>query len=419
VPSQTAIPLVLLSNRPFDLLHVRLRTADGVLLDEIVNTRSDPSEFTHFDQRRVAGKPLAPTPMDGAHTCILLRTDARVGSAPERTGQFEVFVQGYADQSYRAKTVTFTGGYDARRPPVQFLPQSANRAHVIVPQIAGDTVVMWVHERYTGAPGCDGTPPSLDTRAVRQTPASLPREYSPSALASPDYPWDRTYSHFTVWNLDLRSSTDYTVCIRWVIEDRGEEWYLETPDGIDLYVGAGPLRHTRSVVAGTLLVRMYGVSGCFVANPHGQSDLWPKFPDQNLFGDDTYLYTFPDMCHSGGRFIGPKIQIQALFADGTNDVYGMIEVPTQVLVDNCTDVGTGQPSGPCTRRLEWRNRNVLCGGGFGTPSCQGDLFFGLDIYFRVTVRDWNNRPDPLDWGVFPIARLAPDDGGALQPVPFP
>ena len=82
------------------------------------------------------------------------------------------------------------------------------------------------------------------------------------------------------------------------------------------------------------------------------------------------------------------------------DIYGGINWPIAELMSKCTDAEVGRP--PCQGVLQCCTQGQkLCGGLFFTPSCMGDLMSGLQVDFSVTLRDWNNRPDPLDWGFYP------------------
>ena len=419
-PSQTVIPVALLSNRPFSLLHVRLKTGDGAtLLDEQVNLRSSVAENDLYDQRVKASQLTAPTLGGGVHTCLELQIDRAVNTPPERNGPFELSIQGYARKDaggddYLSKTVKFTSRYDAVRPVVRILPLDENRAYLIVPQLVDDSTVVWVSEDYEdGFGSCAGTPPQLDPRSVRRSPTAAPVQFS--GLDAGDYPWDRSYSHYTLWDLELANSTDYTLCVRWINEARTDEWVLETPDGVSLTVYSGDLRHTSTRVAGTLLAHIYGAAGCFVANPRD----WPGddklFPFQTVYGDGTYDgMNLAYMCRTWGRRLGPSIELRALFPDGSNEVYGIVKVPTATLIAKCGP-GNDLKQAPCSTALEWRNQRVLCGGGLSEPSCQGDLWFSLGVTFEIENDTSNNRPDPQNWGIFKIARL----GEQSDTVQFP
>ncbi|MEZ5175542.1 MAG: hypothetical protein R2823_04980 [Acidimicrobiia bacterium] len=412
-PSGTEIPVVLFSNRPFSLLHVRLKAADGSELDAVVNTKSEPSEHAAYDTRVKMGKPLHPTLAEGAHTCVTLRTDKK-GKPPDRNGPFEVSVLGYTNDDTESKSVRFTGHYTAQRPPVRIFPLDAHRAYVVVPQRANDTVNVWAYDqreaesvgRYDA--GCS-LPPADTTGALalRRSPLKGP---TPVATGTAGYPWDRDYNRQTIWDLELRDATRYTLCVNHLPDDETEEWVIETANDLELDVYGGALRHTKTAVAGTLLVHLLGVPHCFVASPDvRQGDGRTPFPDVTVYGDGTYPWgRGADMCHSAGWRIGPTIELRALFPDGTNKVYGTIAVPTATLKAHCLrDLSQQPPTGqPCEQHLEWRNQNILCGGGFGTPSCKGDLFFSLEVSMWMSDGRTNNRTNPTDWGISYIAHAA-------------
>ena len=343
---------------------------------------------------------------------------------PDRTGRFVVTVQGYAGDDFLTRTVPFTGHFDAIRPPVLFEPKNANRAYMVVPQIGAgaNATEVWVYETSNdwdptiNAPrSCetdpDPPPGELDTTTLRYDPQAGPMPYG--EIVRSDYPWDRSYTHFRVWNLDLRNSTDYILCIRWLGEGRTEEWYLETPDGVEVGIVGGFLRHTQSVDKGDLTVWQFGISGCKLVidpEPYQGSQANTPFPAEDLTGDDTYKWAHSSgMCHSNGWNLAPEIELQARYSRNSlagvahpqgDAPAGMIHWPLAELISKCTDPEVGRP--PCRGVLEWRTQNPkLCGGPWFTPSCLGDRLFSLQVDFYVTLRDSNHRPDPLDWGFYP------------------
>jgi len=418
-PTSTEIPVVILSNRPLSLLHVRLTTgAEETLIDQAVNLKSPPSEHTLYDERVNAGRATAATVESGFHTCVTLRID-RVDPRPNRIGHFELNVQAYASNEdtpgddYDSSSIVFWGQYEGFAPPVRFYPLDENRAYLLVPQLPDDRTAVWVTEDYEAfrdQRSCEGgTPPPLDTRSTRRSPLAAP--VATPGLDSPTYPWDRAYSHHTLWDLRLRNSSDYTLCVSWPGENRTEEWELETPDGFALDVYSGAFRHTSTRVPDTMGIHMLGVEGCFDATPHGQGSRHYPFPYETVYGDGTYNGMISDfMCLSGGRYIGSEIELRARFPDGEypgdQDVYGVIRKPSNVLLGFCgalpwMDNPFSRQVAGCDTQLEWRapRGNTLCGGGLTTPDCRGELLYSLEVSFRSTLRDSNNRPDPTDWGI--------------------
>jgi len=392
-PSEVAIPVALLSNRPFSLLHVQLRAADGTtVLDEEVNLKSPPSEHTLYDQQVKASKPTGATLAAGAHTCLTLHTDGRGQSTPSRAGEFELFVQGYAGSDYLAKTHRFDGQYSAERPPVRIIPRDANTGFVWVPQLRDDSTFVWLTQLGDAtSAGCSQPTQGADQPLLNSS-TYAPQPIAPLTLNSATYPWDRTYDYHTIWNLDVRSGAKYTLCVQWRKEGRTDEWLIETPDGVALAVSTSYPAWRDNQYRGPARIQVSGMPGC------------------GMLTEDGFLRF---ECASTGTRLADDIEFVPLLS-GSNDPYGFATVSRTHLIAQCGPGGS-RDKPPCKIEFEWRNQRTLCGGGLYDPKCQGDLWLSYDLYLKIDPLNANQRPNPQDWGVFEITRL----GEQSDTVPFP
>ncbi|MCP5035712.1 MAG: hypothetical protein GY939_28270 [Actinomycetia bacterium] len=412
-PTPTAVPLALLTNRPLDLVHVRLLNPDGTIVDDgHVNLTSPTSERSLYDQRLKDGTPTAATVRSGLHHCLLFELDRRLVPSPERTGSFIVEVDATAGDDSLFLEVPFNGERQALRPPIHLIPINESQGMLTVPLIYGDAPAVWTYDSEqptspSGPLACALPTAQPGTEAAGMTPTS--QEIDPAIRQSPDYPWDPTYTHVTVWELNLKNSSDYTLCVQWPHEQVTEQWALETPDGRHLEVVAGTLSHEYGIEAGDLEVRFVGVSDCVEGEfSHGD------FPHVDLTGSGDYDGAFGDViCESDGSF-GQWFRLEARYTvDTRHDLEGTWPIATPHASAWC-DIDS--EDGGCVGTLEWRNQNTLCGGqdvflDFEFPRVQPDgtikvdpshdcrpLKFSLEVLVRSSASADNQRPSPLDWG---------------------
>ena len=382
-PTQDVIPVVLLSNRPLSLANVTLQLKNPssvVALHDVNGLKSAPSEHALYEQRVRTAQAMGTTIGTGFHTCLQLRFDMPANRAHfnrdtefDQDSRFEIHVVAFHDNDGATKTVRFTSQFASKRPPVRITAIDGNRASVWVPQQIGDTTLVWVE---SGGTGCNLGPGS-DGQARLNSATSAQQPIAPNVLNDPTYPWDRTFSHYTVWDLELRASSTYVLCISWKQEGRLEVWTLETPDGVAVSLTSG-YRHWRdNQYAGPARINIAGMPGCWMLT-------------EDRFGDFS--------CKSVGTRMGANLEFRALLPGGI-EPYGVITRSLSQLVSRCVgDAGDGRY--PCNFHLEWRSRQTLCGGSamFPPTNC-GDLLLDYELFLDVTRLTTNSRPDPLDWGI--------------------
>ncbi len=387
-PTQDVVPVALVSNRPLSLANVSLQLKTNpssvVALHEVNGLKSAPTEHALYEQRVKAAQPTGTTIGTGFHTCLQLRFDTSANTTPfsrktefDQNSWFEIHVVGFHKTDGTTRTVKFINQYTAKkRPPVRVKPLDGNRASVWVPQTPADTPFVWVVPA-AASTGCNAGP-GTDGQARLNSATAAPQPIPPNALNDPTYPWDRTFDHYTVWDLELRASSIYTMCVQWKKEGRLEVWSLETPDGLSISLRSG-WRHWRdNKYAGPARIMVVGMPGCSVL----AEDSFQAFE-----------------CRSVGTSIGADLEFRGLLPGG-NEPYGIVSVSKSNLVSRCADGAGSDGRYPCKFRLEWRSRQTLCGGSvlFPPTNC-GDLLLEYEIHLEVKRLTTNGRSDPLDWGI--------------------
>ena len=411
-PSSTSIPVLVMSNRPLDVSHATLSVGNVIKVDEVLNQRTTPSEIAWYEQRVAAGTPVGTAVGDGVHSC--LEFDLEGPGAPaglDRNGRVRAEVTAFAGSSTATLVRDFDGEFRAGKPPVQIIPVDGYRAVVVIPQRKDDTVnaTLFASWQSVGWPGTGPCPandrPGESGFLTPRSPATGPKEASAVQLSAPGYPFDRAYTHYTVWDLYLRSGTDYTLCVAWQLDDAREHWSVETPAAWRVNVSGRVLGYNSQVDEGSLLLRMPGIQDCFVANPgqfsFGGRDL---FPEQTLYhsgGWETWPLPDPSICASRGWRVPETIEIEArLSAPGDETLYGIARVPFGVLLDTCV---FRSPSGSVTSgcdgpTVEWRIKRVLCGGPIAIGSC-GSPDRTLTTEIRLSPDQNNSWSDPKSWAI--------------------
>jgi len=412
-PSSKRIPVLITSNRPLDLFHTTLSIEGGATVHEVNNGRSDPSEFARYEQLRKDGKPVGTTLGNAIHTCVAF--DIEAASAPanvSRTGRFEVAANGFAGQSHAKITRAFGGDYKAGKPPIKIHALDGYRAMVVVPQRRDDIVTtsMFIdHDAYgTAGPGpcTPNTSKLYHGQLTPRSPSKGPIEYSVSDMNAADYPYDRDYTHYTVWDLYLTSGSGHVLCVGWQEDDAHELWHIETPNLWQFNLWGRVLHYNSFVKKGSLTLRVPGINDCWVANPgQGSAGGRDPFPDEGLSHTSGWEFWFlPDsaLCSSNGWRYPDPIEVWAELSEpGDNTVYGVARIPVAALMKDCkgdraapvqsSDDGCKGPT------VEWRNQNVLCGGPIATGNCQGDLFRSLATWTVMRGDSRWDRTTPKDW----------------------
>lgn len=266
----------------------------------------------------------------------------------------------------------------------------------------------------------------------RRNPVSGPAAYSESSLAASGYPWDRAYSHYTVWDLYLTSGSDYVLCVQWAGDDGTvhDHFVVQTPNLWSFQLYGTRLGYNSKVDAGSMSLHVPGIQGCWVANPGqgsaGGRDPFPEVTLSNPGGWDTWSLPDPTLCLSHGWRYPDVVEVWAgLSALGDDTIYGIVRLPVSVLMQDCradranpVQSSTDGCEGPT---LEWRSQKVLCGGPIGIGDCKGNLFRTLGLHVVMVGDSRWERTGPLDWIISHTAVLAPPDdtlrGGDLQPTP--
>ena len=409
-PTPTVIPVVLLSNRPFDTLHATLKSPDGSVLSQILNHRSGPKEFALYDQRLNGWQGTDATVQSGVHTCLEMPTGAQGAAPADRSGPFELTIDAFHGQEHWGDTIKFAGHQTRIRPPTRIMPVDENRAIVVVAQQPGEVAMVWVYEesesgrqKDNGPIGCGSPPPQVAANAVRVNPFAIPKSFPEADMNSADWPWDRSFSQYTIWSLNLKHSEDYTLCVDLAQEGQTEEWALQTPDGVVLRMDDGMFRYFADVEKGSLGVTMLGVERCFVVSPVLRPG--DVFPGDHLVGTGSTYNNTQDgpRCDSDNGFVGPEIVLRAGIQHDAN-TYGILRVPTQVLVTQCGPANSSSPGvalsvegPPCDSSLNWYQR-TLCGPN-PFSDCGAAVLYSLDISFEAFIDTSNGRPDPRDWGI--------------------
>ncbi len=402
-PTETFMSLLVLSNKPLTGLDLRLST-ENWQGPNAQGLRSSDSEAVPYEQRVKAGQPTEPTVAAGVHTCLGFRLDRKTEGGPDRKGPFTLFIQARASapgypQELVQEQLDFIGIYDVgTRPQVRIYPQDQNRAYVIVPQQALEESEVWVIGGYQD---CSVPGPKSGSEATRSRIRSWPD------VGAPDFPWDRSYGYYSVWDLNLRHSEYYTLCVWWKKEGRVEGWRLETPDGWDFVVSWDWLGHARGAAPGALRVtgcpeagqplpRVQGRIPHVDVEPNGQILNAPPLSESRV------------LCYTGGWPVpqGGYLELRAEIVDpeyvdlyGANQVYGVVRRPLDVQMARCGAHYNG-PWITCGATLEWRNPKVLCGGGLDPdPTCGGDPWFRMGIQWEAIQNTTTKRPDPKGWGI--------------------
>lgn len=411
-PSGTTIPLLILSNRPLDLYHARLSLAGGGEVASAVNLRTTAAESSWHASRVAAGKPVGTSLHDAVHTCVTIDIDGpSVPAGIQRTDRFSVTVTGFAGQSTATRTRTFDGAYTAGRAPVRIYPLDGYRAMMVVPQRANDAVGATLNPAWatTGLPGAGTCPTSgsaYSQSLTQRNPAQGATAYSTADMQAADYPWDRDYTHYTVWDLYLESGHDYTVCVHWALDDLQERFTVRTPNLWSFNLNGRRLGYGSKVDAGSLTLHVPGIAHCWVANPGqgsaGGRDPFPEVTLSDPHGWATWAVPDPGLCLSqGSRYPDPVEVWSGLSKLGDNTVYGVARIPIPVLMKDCrVDQAAAVitlADGCAGPTLEWRSQKVLCGGPIGLGDCKGDLIYNLTTWVWMSGDSRWDRTDPKDW----------------------
>ncbi len=423
-PSSTVIPVLVTSNQPLSTLHTKLLLGTGQPVDNVVNQRSVPSETDWYDQRVQSGQPVGTAVGDGVHTCLEFDLEGPVAPPDvDRNGYFEAEISAWGESSHDALVRGFFGNHRAGKPPVRIVPQDGYRATLIVPQRKDDTVAvtLFTMSQDHGLPGRGECPtnPSQNSYGflTPRNPATGPTAFPAAQLASPGYPFDRDYSHYKVWDLYLQSGEDYVLCVSWDLDGAREHWVMQTPASWTIQIYGDQLGYNRTVPEGSLLLRVPGINGCWVANPglsyYGNRP-FPEVTLKHSSGWETWWLPDPNLCNSGGWRLPDTIEIEArLSAFGDDTLYGLAQVPLDVLLNTCVFRSPSGTSAGCDGpTVEWRLQKVLCGGPISTGSCGGpDITLTTEI-LMTPDRD-NLSPDPKSWSISQIAIADFDDAGEL------
>ena len=314
-----------------------------------------------------------------------------------------------------------TGTYD--RPPTEIWPYSTHRAQVIVPQIDGTAsqVRVWAEgstwmdqQCSTFGPGA-GAPNGAEY--ISSYPSAEPRKLT---VPSDPYPYDRAFSHFTVWNLMLRDEWQYVVCVQWRAPDGTwgpyETWNVETPEALRLRLHAGPFSAKGSDVQFSYTVRAEGIFGCYryvlnTNDPSGgsynwacDSRGWPVPQVTRIIMERQDLKTGAYSSMGDRRIVTPTVcQPGQLGTGGVN-------VPSYVLKLPC------KPNDH-SLTLYWMTANVLCGGPWGgCPDDDVDATLQAEISLFEDL--YQGREGALNWGIsLENATYGTSLPGAGQPGP--
>jgi hypothetical protein len=414
-PGEHVVPVAVLADRPLDRLDVALTLPGGMVLDEKVGLSSGMPEVMGYNDRINRGEFVLADLSSGVHECLELRTDLVPGVEPNRSGPLLLEVTAVSGDSRIEQTIPFTGQFRSDRPPIWLLPRNEVEAYVSVPQLNGDSTVVWAFP--TVEPGRGTDPRTCDpaTRSAEgaSTDWDNPRPIDAAFFDTPGYAWDTYYDWYTLWELELYPAQTYKLCVWWMHEQVTEEWLVRTPDGMRVDIIAGVLAtELGSLAPGQLDIGTPGLGTCFSS----LGDL----PDRALPpGRAGYYGAVGEyVCSSVGPF-AESAYLQALYPDRTYiDAQG-VERPERGYVagdlylgrkklETCIDTPPGATGWQaCQYTLKWLQTNYLCGGeddwhivdmGDWGSGCDRPVQHALQI--DVFVDELTaGRPGPMEWGL--------------------
>ncbi len=398
-----AIPVVITTDRPVGSGHIGVGPAatDTDIGDDTVWPDHGPQLFSTDSTQRaawvlataIAGE-LPPAGLEhGLHHCVRLPHDLPEpvgtlvpGSLMAIEAEAEPYLSpGEMQSARRTFLVRDLAGVSTERPPVQLEALDWDVLQVRVPQktpsgVTSNRTIVYAEavRDDTDATPCRTNPPYSSSDSA--DPRPLDRE----TLAAPDYRYDRDYDHVAVWNLVLRESTTYDVCVYWSAagEVEREVWQVTTPNQLRVRARATEVatgHDWRSVEQGDFEVRGIGLGGCPPASVPPEDD--------DAFGQ--WLIGAPPVtCDGDGRAAQPE-RIAVEVTAGERLSYYLPDPVRVPLVDpDGAAVETrgcqyGATPVPCPERTLRRTATFEVSGGLcgGTGGCEPST----ETAYEVTV----------------------------------
>ena len=417
-----------------DLDTVELRSAQAALAPE----------EQWFTKRNEAGLPMGTDLDNGVQYCASLRTEHHPDLSYKLTGitlpakpTYRVTATGY---DIVLNKVTATADYATPvphgRPPVLLTPLSGNVLQVVVPETdpslkspSAPQPKVWA-ERPWGypVPAWDGDCSTFAPVAGKSGaplvgyPRAPAKPYDPAELAKANYPYDRAYTHFSVWNIVLQESNAYFLCVSWPSLPSGEEYQafrIETPDSMRLRISAyGFQGETRAYymlrTKDAVCPDWQATWGPKETSPSGMGWAWPEivcdskgfpFPLTTTFEMMTPTYKGGELVDSGSQALFTPTWCQAqpgesFYPAGVimpAESCGVIP-PNHNLIDVAPNGSGGFPIVWEVPRIDfWWREHVLCG---GPGPCVGpDFAWAGTTFYWYDVPPFTERRDPLDWRI--------------------